>query len=693
MLMTCPKSRNSVAALHGDAYHDSLPYTTVDNKTGDLPHSISQKYATTMEKFKYQPILPPDEIRMLQIIPAEAASDPIQVRLIYRPLSHMPQCIALSYEWGSPTRDFDIICDDKMLKVTENLVTALRRLRALHTQDVDPDKGGGGDMRVTEQTIFWIDAISINQEDLDERSQQVPLMSYIYKNASRVIVWLGEDRVGTSDAWKLLQPLSKHVGEFRLHANDDNKELYESTLVAPGLILKDLPQHPAWEDILDIFSSRTVFTRLWTLQETCLAPRDHISLLCGGVEMPWDTFSNIASILWRCFLLWEHLFTQTEKNKRSGIFMSILMRRLLQKEVPLPKRYLQDVLMAGTHVLVTDQRDRVFGVLGMFGDDMRAAFEQMGYHNSPAEIFRATTQVIVDHGKGLKYLLCVPAVPSWNSKSNSLRECPSWVWTLEYWRTEDHLHHSEMKNKLPALLREEKYPKPVIQGDELLCHGLIFDTVTVAAPNISPENFDGMLLNMHFLHDIMVEHSSSTKSPPERTFTRLRSIYFRMVVTLDAVFDPVEQYEGWIARVMLREWERSATIDGILEPDSWRGVKLSVLAEQAVLGRPHLDDSLLHKMLRHDRDENLMGEGRNIFITSKGYYGVGVFGPNEAGSESAVQVDDKIVVLPGVEQPVVLRPVGNSKYRLVGPAFIPEFEIDESLQEGAESPLEPIHIV
>ncbi|KAG9241429.1 heterokaryon incompatibility protein-like protein [Calycina marina] len=620
----------------------------------------------TMKRFKYQPILPPDEIRMLEIISAEAASDPIQVRLIYRPLSHMPHCIALSYEWGSPTRDFDIICDDKILKVTENLVTALRRLRTFHSQHVDPDMGGGGNLRITEQTLFWIDAISINQEDLDERSQQ-----------------LGEEREGTSDAWELLQPLSEQVDNFQAYANDDNRERYESTIICPGLMLKDLPQHPAWEDILDIFASRTVFSRLWTLQETCLAPRSQISLLCGSNEMPWDTFSNTASMLWRF-----------GENKRSGIFMNILTRRLLQKEIPLPKKDLQDVLlMAGMHVLVTDQRDRVFGVLGMFGDDMRAAFEQMGYHNSPAEIFRVASEVMVNHGKGLEYLLCVPAVRGQTSTSNSTLDYPSWVWMLEYWRTEDHLHHSEMNNKLPALPREEKYPKPVIQCDELLCHGLIFDTVTVAAPNISPENFDGMLLNMHFLHDIMVEHSSSTKSPPERTFARLRSIYFRMVVTLDAVFDPVEQYKGWIARVMLREWERSATIDGIFEPDFWRGVKLSVLAEQAVLGRPHLDGSLLHKMLRHDQDENLTGEGRNVFITSRGYYGVGVFGPNLASSESAVQIDDRIVVLPGVEQPVVLRPVGNSKYRLVGPAFIPEIEMDELLQQGAERPLELIHIV
>lgn len=40
---------------------------------------------------------------------------------------------------------------------------------------------------------LWIDAICINQEDLDERSEQVVHMLQIYKNASRVIVWLGNE--------------------------------------------------------------------------------------------------------------------------------------------------------------------------------------------------------------------------------------------------------------------------------------------------------------------------------------------------------------------------------------------------------------------------------------------------------------------------------------------------------------------
>ena len=41
----------------------------------------------------------------------------------------------------------------------------------------------------------WIDRICINQEDLEEKGEQVPLMRVIYNNASDVAIWLGDDDV------------------------------------------------------------------------------------------------------------------------------------------------------------------------------------------------------------------------------------------------------------------------------------------------------------------------------------------------------------------------------------------------------------------------------------------------------------------------------------------------------------------
>ena len=38
---------------------------------------------------------------------------------------------------------------------------------------------------------MWADAVCINQNDLDERSSQVSIMSKIYKDAKKCQIWLG----------------------------------------------------------------------------------------------------------------------------------------------------------------------------------------------------------------------------------------------------------------------------------------------------------------------------------------------------------------------------------------------------------------------------------------------------------------------------------------------------------------------
>lgn len=44
----------------------------------------------------------------------------------------------------------------------------------------------------TDTTSLWIDSVCIDQTNIEEKSGQVALMGEIYKNADKVIVWLGE---------------------------------------------------------------------------------------------------------------------------------------------------------------------------------------------------------------------------------------------------------------------------------------------------------------------------------------------------------------------------------------------------------------------------------------------------------------------------------------------------------------------
>jgi hypothetical protein len=85
-----------------------------------------------------------------------------------------PSYEALSYIWGGPTNTVEIICGQGRLSITVNLRDAIRRFRYKN-----------------KCRVLWVDAICIDQRNIEERGKQVQLMGMIYWKADRVLVWLG----------------------------------------------------------------------------------------------------------------------------------------------------------------------------------------------------------------------------------------------------------------------------------------------------------------------------------------------------------------------------------------------------------------------------------------------------------------------------------------------------------------------
>jgi hypothetical protein len=81
---------------------------------------------------------------------------------------------AISYACGEPKYDSQIFIDGKTIMVTKNCHDGLCYLR---------DHQGVSDV--------WVDAVSINAKDLDEKNEQILLMTKIYGAARRVYIWLG----------------------------------------------------------------------------------------------------------------------------------------------------------------------------------------------------------------------------------------------------------------------------------------------------------------------------------------------------------------------------------------------------------------------------------------------------------------------------------------------------------------------
>lgn len=100
---------------------------------------------------------------------------------------------ALSYTWGgSPdSSHFIKILDGGQaysIPITVNLESALRHLRP--SSDVK---------------YLWVDALCINQENHVEKSSQIPKIADIYNQATKVRVWLGEEKEHSDVALKFIR--------------------------------------------------------------------------------------------------------------------------------------------------------------------------------------------------------------------------------------------------------------------------------------------------------------------------------------------------------------------------------------------------------------------------------------------------------------------------------------------------------
>lgn len=95
---------------------------------------------------------------------------------------------ALSYTWGTDPQTNPVSINGIVAGVTINLLDAMLALR-----------------RPNKSRVMWIDAVCINQNDIQERGHQVQQMGDIYQCAARVVVWLGEESNDSSRLFRLIR--------------------------------------------------------------------------------------------------------------------------------------------------------------------------------------------------------------------------------------------------------------------------------------------------------------------------------------------------------------------------------------------------------------------------------------------------------------------------------------------------------
>lgn len=214
----------------------------------------------------------PPEFRLVRIHPGVRPHH-IVASLATYPLNDHPLYEALSYVWGPyDLEDPDLIeLDGSGFGVTINLWRALYYLRL-----------------ESEARDFWIDAICINQEDLNERSSQVQLMRDIYKSSIRTVVWIGDESFWSHRLFEFL----KSVDKTRSWEDDDERKVkVEGQIQLRGQLAVDediqkIVRRGLYKDI----AQRDFWTRIWIVQEVAIA--SEVIVYCGPDEMSWQDFHN-----------------------------------------------------------------------------------------------------------------------------------------------------------------------------------------------------------------------------------------------------------------------------------------------------------------------------------------------------------------------------------------------------------------
>lgn len=357
---------------------------------------------------------------------------------------------ALSYVWGDTSDLQTIKLEGEDFLVTRNLMAALKTVR-------HPKKG----------KKVWIDAICINQADLEEKKTQIPLMGRVYQQAKSV--W--GQVLPSFDKAESLRKLIVAIGtagmalEKDLRARDRSEgptgteETGHMERTAPGgstpLIFTkhaledyDLPSETSslWQSWREFFGS-PYFRRIWIQQEVVLAKKfkwflgntmvDHkVLFTCMELMRRYSREYRAAYLHPEGVSISSQVFTVTaesaplietplvlDDDAAHGIASGYLAAdRMLNERKGAgdsrTDRPLIDLLADYREFCATEPRDMVFGLLGL-ARDAESFYDLVNYATPLETFFVSLAQRLIDLGHGTKMLLqasnTAPAegLPSW----------------------------------------------------------------------------------------------------------------------------------------------------------------------------------------------------------------------------------------------------------------------------------------
>jgi hypothetical protein len=562
----------------------------------------------------YVSIDTPTETRIITLFPGTPTdSILVAIKKIDLAAEGNPPFEALSYVWGNQD---DPVCihvvsePAGVLFIGQPLAQALRNLRYTY-----------------QSRTLWVDALAINQRDLQEKSNHVARMGKIYRAASRVIVWLGLESEDSAHALDMMHDLGT-----KIDVDWGNTNTMQSS--------QAFQHEPHWADLgRDLhFPHQTMravynllhrqwFERLWVRQEIFLA-RNAI-LLCGRKAVPWKTFRNAIYLI-------SYKGPDAFEDRSSEFYMTDQRELILHMAIPEQYLPLNHLLFSAQMSKCADPRDRIYGLLSLLTSEGLQVGIVPDYKLTPDRVFQ---DLVMSQLRtiGCIELICCCRIPNLAARQPTL---PSWVpnWLDTARPSPFYLNRADGNISATASIIE----RGVLQ---------------VSGVYISPVS---EVIDMH-------EHIDA-RPRLRNCVAKLHAMVRRdgldsLYVTQDrSLLDAI--CDAFCAGICTENVEKGS--------DEWPNRIESTRFLRTVLD----PESTYRSGARGSAEERLraafeqMAYGRTFFKTRSGHVGLGPL---------YMQPGDEVAVLLGAQSPLILRRGVTNSFQIVGDAYIPGLETGQAL--------------
>jgi hypothetical protein len=358
------------------------------------PHLEDQANTTEDDEILVYRELQPGRIRLVELRAGERSS-PIEVSLVVLDFDESLKYEALSYVVGAEdfSASVNLRVGSHIMKfaVSQALETVLRQLR-----------------HDNRDRLMWIDALSVNQKDLGERSREVRRMSQIFALAQNVCIWLGPQADNSDVAMEFIQQIA------------------ELSLV--DKYVKDTSKREQWLALARLMG-RKWFSRRWCVQEMALAR--HATVHCGEKTAFWSDFADAVAVFGTKWLEIVQLLAPKQAYEFGEVqipgatsLVNISSRLFRHYRTGGEKERLYDIetLLAMLPMFeVTNPLDTIYSIIDLGSDTYETSEIPIDYTLQPAVLFNAVLKVVINTSGSLD-IICRPWAP--------ICKVPSWICTV-----------------------------------------------------------------------------------------------------------------------------------------------------------------------------------------------------------------------------------------------------------------------